>query len=211
MSRVGQIPTDQCRRFCEQVQLLYDLAIANRSLVRYADSWIVDLTFPSKTSHTTETAWAGSPSNRASNQRQTTNHLAVRRLSEPGDNDMSHSELKSWVPQLEIIQYMKSFGDVRKMTVSCLEAGGWWPSHYDFSHKNGHKLNLVVSSNPLATTLVWNSQQKKLNRRNLEAGEIWHINVGMKHSAHNWGDTPRVHFLASYKTLNTEIEHGIYR
>jgi hypothetical protein len=196
-----------------QLQIFSDEAISLKkvaqefdSLVDYKDSWIIDLTeFTPEVAQKEPFSWAGSPNNRACNDRKKQSSLAVRRLFTPEENDMNYSKLKSWVPHLGMIEKMRLFGDLRKITLSCLKPGGWWPSHYDFSCSNGYKLNMILSTNSDAKTLVWNQKKKKMTCQNLPEGGIYFINVGMKHTAHNWGHTPRIHLLGSYARLNLEV------
>ena len=197
--KLENVASNTLSEFTNEVNSLKSVSAENKCLMKYSDSWVIDLTELDE-NYSISKKWAGSASCRANINSNKTNRFQVKRFSDSIDNYICHSKLKQWVPELKFIEYMKKFGDLRKVSIAALMPGGWWPAHYDFSSKNGYKLNLCISSNINCSTIVFNSQKKEFFTANLKPGDIYYVNVGMKHAAHNWGTSERIHILCTYAT-----------
>lgn len=197
VSLVDRLEAHTLSLFEIEVEKVVEAGRTNGAVNNYSDSWVLDLTTVDEKKLDFK-KWVGSASCRADSNAPLRNRFQVKRYSEPMLNDISYSVLKDWVPKVSFLDYMKGFGQLRKVSIAALDPEGWWPAHYDFSNKNGYKLNLCISSNPDCKTVVFNSRRRKFEVVNMEPGGIYFVNVGMKHFACNWGKTSRVHVLCTY-------------
>jgi hypothetical protein len=133
--------------------------------------------------------------------------LMPRLITDPLLDDRNHNVFKSWVPENYLIQYIKGLGDIAKVSIATLGLNSWWPGHYDFDHNQSCKINIPILSNSDAFSLSWRPKEKRIVECNMKEGEVWWLNTGLKHSAVNWGETPRTFLLVTFQTNNFFRDH----
>lgn len=199
--QVGRTSESLANQLKLDVRQLIHRAQQAGDCLSYADSWVADLTEFESALQTPSSSlrWAGSPSYRGVRESRSKERFGVRRCGVDELNDSFHNKTKSWAQDSRLLEYFRSLGQLGKVTLAILKPGGWWPSHYDFGPRHGFKLNYVVETDVGSTTLIWNNRDQKMTRVHMQSGELWWINVGMRHSAHNWGEKDRIHVLLTYR------------
>ncbi len=197
-------PDDLYKKLKDETHRLIQSATASDDFLSYRDSWVCDLTVYNvdKDPLKTRPMCAGSPSYRGLGSERSKNRFRVSKCRSSELNDAYHNELKPWARDSMLLEHFRSYGQLGKVTISILKPGGWWPSHYDFTPNHGIKVNFAISGDPKSVTLVWNNQKKRMHKISMQPGELWFVNVGMKHSAHNWSTFERIHLLLTYQKLN---------
>jgi hypothetical protein len=201
-SLLGRIPPGRLVEFQAEAVRLSERARQAGELLSYSDSWACDLTLINQelAALAVEKRWAGTPSYRGVRDSSQARRFRVQRCRAEDMNDAFHDRLKPWAQDSSLHAYFSRISGLSKMTLATLKPSGWWPSHFDFNSGHGVKVNLVLSSNPDCRTLIWNGRAGRLERVNMQPGEVWYLNVGMRHAAHNWGSSDRTHLLMTFRS-----------
>lgn len=189
------VPLENLRNDFKSIK---EKTIGTNDFVNYIDSYVIDLTYldPEKLEFTKP--FAGSGTNRANVSAQC-NRLDIGKQTDPIENDKNHSRLKDFAKDTFTVNWLKSLGNVAKITYATLRPGGWWPAHYDFNVDNACKINIPLYTNDDAVSLAWDQKESKLHKTNIKLGEVYLTNTGYKHSGFNWGDTERTFILVTFK------------
>lgn len=128
-----------------------------------------------------------------------TQKLQVRKNQDPLSDDLSHNCVKPYLANTKTTQWLSSLGQFTKITYATLNPNSWWPAHYDFSWKHAVKINIPIYTNEEAVSLSWNQKLNKMFEVHMKEGECWYVNSAFKHTAFNWGDTPRTFLLVTFE------------
>lgn len=185
-------------------------AVSNEDIHCGRGNEIIDLTYldPDRLRYT-NTRFFGTSTERALNNKlkmaQTTStkkRLRPGLITNPLQDDRNHIFFKSWVPDNYLMTLIKGFGDIAKVSLATLEPNSWWPAHYDFDHNHSCKVNIPILTNEKAFSLSWRPREKKLDECLMEEGDLWWLNTALKHTAVNWGETPRTYLLVTFQSNN---------
>lgn len=190
------VPVEELRADFQRIK---QLAMGTADFVSYTDSYVIDLTYlDASVDLEFDTPFAGSGTNRANANAQC-NRLDIGKQTDPKENDKNHNRVKYYAEDSFTINWLRSLGDVAKVTYATLKPGGWWPTHYDFQVTNACKINIPLYTNEDAVSLSWNQREKKLHTLHIPVGDVYLTNTGFKHTGFNWGDTERTFILVTFK------------